>query len=251
MATQQGKLFALAGAGALLLMASKNKKKKTVYSSNLDDDTAIEPEEDIDDGPEETETPKPSVLSKYMDSQGKAVLGGLYQIKPGDTPLEVCREALFGSRYPVVDPFARKAVIDLLVRIDCGPYNQALYGRPLSELMPGHAAAVDHWSIKGVSFNPIYSDNKNRIENGEAPSSAQGNSFALIWIPMINLDKFDLEGIVSTEGMYHVDDQDRMGGSTIDPPAEILNLGFDDLSIEGEVGCDLPEGDFKKKVISS
>lgn len=262
MATQQGKVLILAGAGALLFMsASKKKRTKTsgiqkpAAPEDLDDADApvFESEDDVEVGTEpEVEPPEeaPSLIGKHMGPSGRAQLGALYQIRGGDTPLEICREALFGSREPVTSQVMRQAAKDLLIRIDCGPWNQAVYGVSLNKLTSGHAAIDEYWTQQGVSLFPIYADNLARMSKGLPASGAEGQSFALIWIPMINLDKFDMEGVVSTEGMYHPDTSNGLGSSMIDPPHEILNLGFDDV-IEKTVGCDLPEGDFRKTLVAN
>jgi hypothetical protein len=263
MATQQGKILLLAGAGALLFMSAGKKKRrkpssKTSGSVEEDLDKGDEPileDEDVSAAEPEAEDSEDedryeAMISKYLDKDGRAQLGGLYQIKQGDTPLGVCREALFGSRDPVTSPVMRQAAIDLLVRIDCGPWNQVVYGVELSKLTSGHAQIDQYWTQRGVSFDPIYTDNFDRMSDGDAPSGAPGSKFAFIWIPMINLDKLDMEGIVTTEGMYHEDSEAGRGGSTIDPPPEVLALGFDDI-IAGTAGCDLPEGDFRKTVAVS
>ena len=279
MATQQGNIFLLAGAGALLLMSGKKKKKRSKPKEDLpqeeeevedldddeddedDDESEIifdtdddDLDEDEGEGEEEDEdvpsSSEESVVSKYLDPSGRAHLGRLYQIKIGDSPLEICREALFGSREPVVDAGMRQAAMDLLVRIDCGPWNQALYGVELNKLTPGHAEIDGYWTQRGVSFDPIYQDNFARMSEGLGASGAGGGQFALIWIPMINLDKYDMEGVVSTEGMHYPDTADGIGGSMIDPPKEITDLGFDSVE-ERTVGCDLPEGDFRKTIVAS
>lgn len=271
MATQQGKIFLLAGAGALLMMSGKKKKKRSKAEvdipqeeeeeEDLDDDG--EPifdtdDDDLDDGEEDDDeeedvvppAPEESAVTKYLDPHGRAQLGRLYQIKIGDSPLEICREALFGSREPVVDAGMRQAAMDLLVRIDCGPWNQALYGVELTKLTPGHAQIDGYWTQRGVSFDPIYKGNFDRMSEGLGASGAGGGDFALIWIPMINLDKYDMEGVVSTEGMHYPDTEDGIGGSMIDPPKEITDLGFESVE-ERTVGCDLPEGDFRKTIVAS
>ena len=265
MATKQGTLFLLAGASALLLMSGKKKKRRGKAGASSDEAAAEEEKEDLDDEEDEVfeseeeeqedeeedeDVSAAAVLARNMDPDGKAQLGMLYQIKPGDTPLEVCREALFGSRAPVADAGIRQAAKDLLVRIDCGPWNQALYGVPLEELKEGHANIDSYFTHRGVSFNPIYKNNRERILNGLRPTSDSGGSFALIWIPMINVDRFDMEGVVTTEGMYYDDTPNGMGGSMIDPPEEILDLEFDEVSAD-EVGCDLPEGDFRRAVVAN
>lgn len=270
MAVKKSTLFLLAGAGALLLMSSKksNRRSKSAVDSeegtveggdvedseDLDDEEeeVFESEENLEDeGDEEEEGfSAASVLSRHMDPGGRAQLGMLYQIKQGDTPLEICREALFGSRDSVTDAAMRQAAKDLLVRIDCGPWNQALYGVSLEKLKEGHANIDSYFTQRGVSFNPIYKNNRERILNGLRPTSGSGGSFALIWIPMINLDRFDMEGVITTEGMYYEDTPNGMGGSMIDPPEEILDLEFDEVSAN-EVGCDLPEGDFRRSVVAN
>ncbi len=269
----KGTILLLAGAGALLLMSGKKKKrgKKVARSANdsppppeeaedLDDeDEEIfeSGEEESDDEPEDADvedelddSSAASVLARNMDSEGRARIGKLYQIKLGDTPLEVCREALFGSRDVVAEPGMRQVVKDLLVRIDCAPWNQALYGLALEDLKEGHANIDSYFTQKGVSFNPVYQDNQRRILNGFRPTSEAGHKFALIWIPMINLDLLDTEGRVTTEGMYYPDTENGRGGSMIDPPQEILDLEFDEVSAD-EVGCDLPEGDYRRMVVAT
>lgn len=286
MAAKQGTLLLVAGGAALLLLASGKKKKKRSGSlsqpssqqpsstdseskkerpaQNMDEEfieDVFEPEPspepapapaspEIEQEPDEPDEPDEPMITKYIHPAGKAELGKMYQVKPGDTPLEVCREALFGSRAPVTDPAMRKAAIELLVRIDCSPYNQAVYGVPIEELKQGHANIDSYWTQKGVSFDPIYTDNLSRMMDGIPPSAARGNHFAFFWIPMINLDRLDLDGVVTTEGMYHPDTPNGMGGSMIDPPAEIIDLGLEDAQA-GTVGCDLPEGDFRKTIIAN
>lgn len=265
MAKKQNIILLAAGATALLLMSDKKKKYQ---SSERKDETEEGQEEnreekyqyqDLDIEDQRT-APKPApaepdimsaeeIISKYLDPQGRARLGKLYQIKPGDIPLEVCREALFGSREPVADPDKRRAVRDLLVRIDCSPWNQANYGVPLEELMEGHASIIDEYmAVRGVSFYPRYQDNLHRMLNGMQPTSEPGNNFALAWIPMIDVDRFDSEGVVTIEGMNYPDTENGIGGSMIDPPPEIVSIGFASVT-SNEVGCPLPEGDFRKTVI--
>lgn len=266
MATKQSTLFLLAGAGALLLLSGKKKKKGKSTSApdhqggheDLDEEDEIfESGEDEPDDEDDELSPSDAgylsaeeVLARHMDPEGRAQLGMLYQIKLGDTPLSVCFEALFGSRDPVSDPVMLQAARDLLVRIDCGPWNQALYGVALEQLKEGHVNIDSYFTQRGVSFNPIYQDNQKRILNGLRPTSDGGVKFALIWIPMINLDRLDLDGIVTTEGMNWPDTESGMGSSMIDPPAEILDLEFAEVSAD-EVGCDLPEGDFRRVVVAS
>lgn len=263
MASNNATLLLLAGAGALLLATGGKKKKKgtekepdvpaDVPSEDLDDDDEEEEEEeDLKDLPKPPtpELSRKEILERNVDPEGKARLGMLYQIRLGDTPLEVCREALFGSRAAVSNPVMRQAAKDLLVRIDCGPWNQAAYGVPLDNLKEGHANIIhEYFTTKGVSYDPIYSNNAGRILNGQKVTSSPGGDFALIWIPMIDIDRLDTEGIVTTEGVYHPDTIHGMGESAIDPPPEIKNLGFEEVS-STEVGCELPEGDFRTQLVA-
>lgn len=270
-------ILLLAGAGALLLVTGKKKKRKKVSEptkpnakttekvaeeEDLDREeegifeTEEEDEDDDDDDDEEEKQTGESlrspgaILEKYTDPEGRARLGKLYQIKPGDTPLDICREALFGSREPTSDPQKRQAAIELLIRIDCGPWNQANYAVPLSELTEGHANVDAYFTQKGISYNPIYSNNYERILNGLKPTAEPDGFWAFVWIPMIDMDRFDLEGIVTTEGMNWPDTEEGLGHSMIDPPKAILDLGFDEVS-GTEVGCQLPEGDFRQTIVAS
>ena len=112
MATNQGTIFLLAGAGALLLMAGKKKRRRSsgdsvngsakseeeeeVVESDLDEEEEddFEPEETVEEEEEIfEEISNPSspdqVLLRNMGPDGKATLGKMYQLKPGDTPLEI------------------------------------------------------------------------------------------------------------------------------------------------------------------
>jgi len=189
-------------------------------------------------------------LGGNVDPRGRVQLGMLYRIKAGDTPLEVCREALFGSREPVADPLKRRAVIELLVRIYCSPWNQALYAIPLENLK-GYPREIDDYMSKyGISFDPVYQDNYHRITNGLRPTAGDGFKFALIWIPMIDVDRLDSSGVVTVEGMYHPDTEKGIGGLMIDPPREITDIGFEYVTRD-RVGCDLPEGDFRRSLVAN
>lgn len=265
MAKSAAPMLLLFGVGALAL-ASRRKRKPS--KRKVQSDTSIESEdEDVDGGGgdvahfvdddeflEEEEPEKErsieEIISSLEDPKGKPRLGSLYQIKKGDTLLKIAREALYGTRATIQDPEKRDAVVALSILIDCGPWNQAVAGRSAKFLKQGHAA-LSRGSALGISFDPIYTDNRLRMLNHMAPSGAAGNSYAYIWIPMINLDLLDTEGIVTTKDMDWPDtEEDGRGHSMIDPPAEILALGFDDVS-HREVGCNLPDGDFRRVIETS
>lgn len=249
------------GVGTLVLVSkSKRRKRKKGAQSDTNAptqedlkesviDLAEEAEEYLEEeahGVEDKEKTIEEIILSLEDAKGKARLGSLYQIKKGDTLLKIAREALYGTRSTIQDPDKRDAVVALSILMDCTPWNQAVAGRSSKFLKPGHAAMA-RGSALGISFDPIYTDNRLRMLNGMAPSGAAGNSYAYIWIPMINLDLLDSENMVTTKDMDWPDTEDGRGHSMIDPPSEILALGFDDVAHK-EVGCNLPDGDFRRVI---
>ena len=68
----------------------------------------------------------------------------------------------------------------------------------------------------------------------------------LIWLPMINLDVLDKDQMVTVEGMNHPDDG-RGEYSMIAPPPWVIDLGFSG-EVDNVTGCELPEGDFRKRL---
>jgi len=191
------------------------------------------------------------LLLRTESPDGRARLGSLYGIQDGDMPLEVMREALFGSRETVGDAWKRKAAIDLLERTECSPWNQANYARGPEDLRPDHAALVrSRYSQRGISFAPVYSNNRARMMIGDQPTSQPGSYFAYIWIPAIDIDHFDQTGEVTLLGMNWPDSEDGVGHSMIDPPWKIVRIGFEDITTSA-VGCQFPEGDFRRFVVST
>lgn len=282
----------LAGASALLLLSGKKKKSKVGdspaaapedrHDDDLDDEDSIFDPEDIgpdiepDSEPDNESVIEPVIkpptrgdelLARHMDPSGKAQLGMLYQVTSADrdypdaeTHLKFCLEALFGDR-EIKDPYAIDAAKKLHFRVQCSPWNSVLYHAPSGEAGAGweaHAGDDEEASSGLIYFHPMYVDNQQRIRDGLKPGYGrdltidQKKSYPLIWIPMINLDRFDEDGTVTLEGMYHPDTEHGIGGSMIDPPDEILRLGFEDISTEhynGFYGCELVEGDFRKKIV--
>lgn len=191
------------------------------------------------------------VLLRMESPDGRAHLGKLYAIQDGDTPLEVMREALFGTRAPVSEAWKRKAAKDLLVRTECSPWNQANYARGPEDLRPDHAALVrKRHNQRGISFRPIYSNNRARMMLGDQPTSESGTYLAYIWIPNIDIDHFDQTNEVTLLGMDWPDTEDGPGHSMIDPPWRIVRIGFADIT-NSSVGCEFPEGDFRRFVVST
>jgi hypothetical protein len=248
MASKDIARLGIAGAAALLLLMSTKKKggaKGSPGSSVDEDDRAtplpgVEAEEQVPAG-----SPYDN-LFRGWDSGDKAIMGRLYQVREGDTLLGISREVLFGSREPRVDGSERQLVIDYSIRIDCSPWNQTVAGRGPEMLKPGHFAVENGWSKKGVCFLPIFSDNKSRLRQGKPPSTAKGKSYPYIWLPMLNLDVLEKERRVTVEGMNHPDDG-HGEFSMIDPPPWVVDLGFTG-SVESTTGCELPEGDFRKRL---
>lgn len=228
-------LIPIAGIAALLFLLSGSKKASASPKSTPEFPTLTGDE------------PKPAVVDVVKDLTSETPeVGHFYKIKLDDTLLEICREALFGSRDLLTDPAKRNAVLELAIRVDCSPFNQTLYGRPREDLKPGHAAVEQGITQKGVSFNPIYKDNLSALMSGKQPSAGSSTEFAFIWIPGIDIERFDTEGIITLEGQNWPDtEQFGIGHSKIDPPPEVLALGFEGV-VSGEVGCELPEGDYRK-----
>lgn len=191
------------------------------------------------------------VLLRTESPDGRAHIGKLYGIKNGDEPLGVMREALFGSREPVTEAWKRQAAKDLLVRTECSPWNQANYARGPEDLSPDHAALVkSRYNQRGISFLPVYSNNRARMMLGDQPTSEPGKYFAYIWIPNIDIDHLDQTNEVTLLGMNWPDTEDGPGHSMIDPPWKIVRIGFAEITTSA-VGCQFPEGDFRRFVVST
>ncbi len=254
MAGSKTGLFLL-GAGALAFLATRKKSSSPVIEEA--EEVEPDPEDagrrygstaraldwDEDDGLEGLI----AILDECEHPEKLASLGRMYQVRRGDTPFDVAQEALFGTRGPVEDEGARRAIIELSIRIDCAPWNQTSYASSPPELEQGHAAVEENWSPYGVSFRPLYENNRARMLGGEAPTARRGHHRAYIWIPMINLDRFDDEGIITIEGMNYEDSEAGRGHSMIDPPREILELGFETIAANN-VGSAFPEGDFRRSL---
>jgi hypothetical protein len=236
----------LFGAAALLLLS---KKKSNGSSSQLPAPDEYEFDHSEELPPVDAQESYEDLLLQWIDPQGRAYLGKFYQAREGDTPIGISREALFGTRQPRVEPWERQAAIELSIRIDCGPWNQTLYGKDASQLSPGHHAVDNGWSQVGVSLSPSFQDNASRLAQGIAPTAAPGGGYPLIWIPMIDLDALDSQRIVTTFGQDWPDDGDG-GYNMINPPPWVVDLGFDQIA-QDQVGCALPEGDFRKSLEQS
>ena len=239
MATKAQRAILVGGGAAVLFFMMRKKGAEAA-------DVAPEPEVVVP----KNETLE-EVLRRTESPDGRAHLGKLYAVQDGDTPLEVMREALFGSREMVSEAWKRQATVDLLERAECSPWNEANYSRGPEDLRPAHAALVkNRYSQRGISFAPVYSNNRARMILGNQPTSAPGKSFAYIWIPNIDIDHFDQTGEVTLLGMNWPDNEYGSGHSMIDPPWKIVRIGFADIT-RSTVGCEFPEGDFRRFVVST
>lgn len=270
----------IAGAAALAYMAFGTKKKKKVSDSGEKNLTKSQ-EECFEDGADHVrimpdgeefcwwpdgrqayagEFQRGVTVPEYQSAitaiealeSPEPALESFYQIRYGDNPIEVARHALFGSRSPVDTEQKRNAVYEYVLRVDCSPWNQAFYGRPIEDLREDHRSLIEEFARLGVSYNPVYSNNRARLLSGLRPTSQGGRSFAFIWLPAIDRAAFAQDMTVTVEGQNWPDTVAGMGHSKLDPPAVVLDMGDANENRAGqeiEVGCPLPEGDFRKKLV--
>lgn len=232
---------ALLGLGALAILMMARKRGDVAKPKDDAGHPAWEHEDHVD-----TCLPPQELLSLSESPSGRPLLGKLYQVVQGDNHLTVARKALFGSTEPRVDPIERQAVIDLSIRMDCGPWNQTVNSAGKGQLGPGHYAVEKGYTDKGILYMPQFPDNRSRMMAGDAPMVGKGNSFPFIWIPMIDLDLFMSTGEVTTLGQNWPDEDGEGEYSKINPPPWVLDLHFEGELDSGVVGCELPEGDFRQ-----
>jgi len=236
---------ALLGIGALALLMMSRKREEAAEEKHpaWADCGAHRPKLDGATAPTGAE------LVRLCESPaGKPHLGKLYQVVQGNNHLTVARLALFGSDEPRIDPIERQAVIDLSIRMDCGPWNQTVNSGDPSQLGPGHYAVEKGYSDKGILYLPQFPDNRSRLMAGKSPLVGAGNSYPYIWIPMIDLELFMSTGEVTTKGQNWPDEDGLGEYSKINPPPWVLDLDFEGELSEGVVGCELPEGDFRQVI---
>lgn len=238
---------AIMGLGALYLFM-KGKKPPAAMPSNDKGDLEHEDEpclylEDEGCGAQSYS----DMVDEWLSEPGRPDLGSLYQVVQGDTNLLVARKALFGSVEPRKTARERQAVIDLSIRMDCGPWNQTVAGKDKMMLAPGHYAVEQGLSNKGIYYMAVFPDNQARLRQGLSPLVGEGSSFPLIWIPQIDIDKFMTTGEVTTLGQDYADDGNG-SYNMIDPPPWVIDLQFEGDLEPGVAGCNLPEGDFRKTI---
>ena len=240
MAKSAGPAILLGGALALILMS----RKKEVGQNGAIGPVGEGDEFDDDEPPIDVNGSYEHLVAEWEGPEGRPVIGRFYQVKEGDSILAVAREAIFGSRDPRLEAWERQVVSDYSIRIDCSPWNQTLYGKDASMLQPGHRAVENGWSKIGVSFSPSFQDNRALMSQGAKPTSSSGGGHPYIWLPMIDLEALETDRTVTTMGQNWPDDG---GGeyNKICPPPWAVDLQFENVAV-GQVGCNLPEGDFRK-----
>jgi len=239
------------GAAALFLMRKGDGAASTVPYATGGLEPEPEPEADTESGEGAVSFGSHGAghtsdcLDEWLSPEGKPRVGHLYQVVDGDDPIVVARRALFGSSEPRVDAAERQAVIDLSIRIDCGPWNQTVNSRPKCDLKEGHHAVDRGYTQKGICYARVFPDNAARLRDGKSPMVGDGESYPLIWIPRIDLEKFSRTFEVTTLGQDWPDDGDG-AYSMIDPPPWVIDLEFVGEIKVDSVGCHLPEGDFRR-----
>lgn len=191
-------------------------------------------------GPEPEPEPIPDIdytdlIREFESDGGKPNMGSLYYQRQGDQLFEIARWVINNAGIPQ----SAQNRIAYLRLVECSPYNQALYTVRLSENAFGQRFRTD--PDVGVSGNPQHHDNRNRMMQGLAPRRAAakhsmtahetvpgGGRHAFMWLPL-------LKGGTEVVGPNAVAVwQD--GSSAINPPPEILALGFENVPA-GEYGC--------------
>ena len=238
---------ALLGVGALLLLMARRDEDSDVVESSSTDDSTDEESPSAPGAPSEPVCTCADLLDAWESPAGQPLTGRLYQVVSGDTGLLVARKALFGTTEPRLSPSERDSVIELSIRIDCGPWNQTMYGRKAADLNPGHYAVERGYTDKGVYYMPVFPDNRERLAEGESPLVGRGSSFPFLWVPKIDLHKFMQTGEITTLGQNYPDDG-QGSYNMIDPPPWIIDLQFEGDLKPGIAGCALPEGDFSKEI---
>jgi hypothetical protein len=158
----------------------------------------------------------------------------------------------YGSQIPALANVARAALntagipsnsanrIAYMRLIECSPYNDALYGVRLSE--QSFNARFRNDQPFGISGYPQHYDNILRMKQGLSPRRAAnrnhmsktteqvpgGRRHADPWLPLLK------PGTTVVGPAAVAEWQD--GSSAINPPPEILDLGFENVP-PGEYGC--------------
>jgi hypothetical protein len=202
--------------------------------------------------PAPTPAPEPSpydytgLIDQFTSPPGSPATGTLYYQRgatqdaqgdwhAGDMWQEITKWALQNAGIP--NTAANRIALQRL--IECSPYNDALYGVKLSASAFGGRFRQDQ--PYGISGNAQHHDNLQRMKQGMPVRRAAyrhsmsdhetvpgGGRQAALWIPLLQ------QGIEAIGPSAVLDWQD--GSSGINPPPEILALGFENVPA-AEYGC--------------
>lgn len=111
-----------------------------------------------------------------------------------------------------------------LYAMECSPFNDAVYNRDLDDA--GVKNRARSWWPRGIVQTPQYPDNYLRAIQGKPFKRGNGNSFALAWLPLIS---------PTPDGKFAIAMWPD-GTSGINPPAEVLALGFEGVPPK-QYGC--------------
>jgi hypothetical protein len=111
-----------------------------------------------------------------------------------------------------------------LYAMECSPFNDAVYNVDLD------AAGLQNrsrtWWPRGISQTPRYVDNYQRAIIGKSFKRGSGNDFAMAWFPKAEATQDGEFTIVMWPD----------GTSAINPPAEVMALGFENVPPK-QYGC--------------
>jgi len=142
-------------------------------------------------------------------------------------------------------------VIAMMNVIECAPINDALLASPKSELGTNQNPGLGHWAPhnRGISFNRVHADNRDRMRNGNTPQRAvtnggrdngryaehngQGGFLPTMWIPLLDLERLAASpnDIVPQRNAW----PNGLSGSW--PPTEFIELGTQNVPV-GSWGCE-------------
>ena len=206
--------------------------------------------------------------------------GFLYQVKAGDNFKKIAEQALFDAAYSsgfaqsanptqaqqIAQQAANSGSFRLQYRelIYCSPWNDYLYGThaygpgtPASSLT-GRAIRLRPKQIDNVAQiaggnpparNERWGKPADQNKGGKSPVNAGQNSYELLWLPGINLDKIVKKDILTNTlslGVLETYNYPQSQWTSVVPPGPIWDLGildYDDQNAPGSVGCGYYEAD--------
>lgn len=176
------------------------------------------------------------LVSQFESGNNQPEMGTIFNRQQGDSMVTIARRALQNAGISQMDGANRIALMRL---IECGPYNDAVYNVKLSE--NSFKSRLRQDQPYGISGYPQHHDNLLRMKQGLPVRRAAlrnsmdkheaipgGARHADMWIPLL---KPGTE-VVGPNSVATWQD----GSSAINPPTEILALGFENVA-SGEYGC--------------